>query len=289
MKLVKQKLHKITEFYQKKPKLLIPTIAVVTLLSFSIFECARAYYFEKEAEAYKTSVEVQNLQQTVTLLNESTVVPSAAYCDLSFEGLLADFNDAYEPIIEESRRPENLHKKLQEQAAQISPPPSYRSLAEFLPRPKNASELSDNLQEAVESLAVLAKLDARSEYCLQLSQVLARTYFLSDIKKPEGVGALFVGQVENFQINVGQAQEMMKKLKYPTDFEAEHVKIFEILNSVAINLRKDENKYTAFARNIEQDVNQLEATLSSIRDKSADLQKRPQEITLQAGSLKVNQ
>ena len=67
--------------------------------------------------------------------------------------------------------------------------------------------------------------------------------------------------------------------------QEEHLKILEFLNEVALDLRQDDNSYKQFAREIEEDLKTLDEALASIRAKTAELQKVPDNIALQASIL----
>jgi hypothetical protein len=102
------------------------------------------------------------------------------------------------------------------------------------------------------------------------------------LQKPESVSALLPGQLENFQVNISQAQEKLKTMKFPSIYQPSHLKINEIFVQIAKDLRLDDNSYTKFAREIEADVQALNETNHTISNLATDLRNRPKDIAIQA-------
>ncbi len=270
------------EYFTAKPKMLIPVAALVFLILFTIFESGRAIYYQKSVRNYKNSVAVLDIRDTVDKLNFVTQDnPPAIYCDLQLEGLLQENNEAYQQITE-NNQPGNLVSKLREQVKNAGSPPAFNSILQFVPNVRHARDTSQEIHGAIKNISSLTTFDVRSEYCINLSKVLSKVYFLPDIDSPEGVSALSVGQLENFQVNVSQAQKSLLIITPPPMFTEQHIEINNLLNTIALNLRENAYKYDEFSRRIEQDVQLLDKTLDDIRAKSIDLQSRPGQIAIQA-------
>ncbi len=286
MKHFKNIYRKTKDFFKRKPKAIIPVVALLSLLIFAGIECIRANAYLNSVETYKNSVEILNAKDTVEKLETSVKLSSKAYfCDISHSNLLPAFNEAYADFFSENNHPEALMPRLNTQLQTAGAPPSFSSLMNFLPKPRKAEKTSLDIKTAYLELTKLSKDNAINNYCINLETALVRTYFLQELKKPEGVSALLPGQIENFQTNVSQSQDLVKNMTFPTQFEQEHLKVLEFLNKVALDLDKDDNNYKQFARDIEADLKILDEALGGIRAKTADLQKVSDDIALQLSIL----
>ncbi len=291
-KLVQKARERATAFrvmIRKKPILLVPICAVITLLLFALFECGRAWAYLNSAETYSDSASMQSLQTKVDKLSRSVeIIPSAYYCDVSTENLIANFNEAYSALGPGDNAPEAIVATIKDELKLLTPPPAYSSYVDFLPRPKQARWQSVQMSQAAEKLQELTDQDIRSTYCLALQQALSRVYFMQDLQSPEGVAALLPGQIENFQTNVAQAIDLLTATAYPPQFEAEHIASIKNLQMVAVHLRADNNNYMQFARQIELDLKELQQVVVGLKNKSVDLQGRVTEIALQTQLLANN-
>lgn len=274
---------------RKKPILLVPICAVLTLLLFALVECGRAWVYLNSAETYRNSVSMQSLQTKVDKLNRAVeIIPSAYYCDISTVNLIANFNEAYSTLGPGDNAPEAVVATITDDLELLTPPPAYSSYVDFLPRPKQARVQSEQMSQAAAKLQELTKEDVRSTYCLALQQALSRVYFMQDLQSPEGVAALLPGQIENFQTNVSQAVDLLTATVYPSQFEAEHIASIKNLQMVSTHLRADDNNYTQFARQIELDLKELLQVFVGLKNESVDLQDRVTKIALQTQLLADN-
>lgn len=279
--------NKIKKIFLTHPKLVIPTVALVTIMMLGIFEFARATIYMNRVKVYKQTQAVVELSDKVNLLNRSVELASpAALCQVSHKNLLSQFNDAYRTFFADNVQAHQLLDDLYETSKSLPAPPRFWSLMTILPNVQDARSESSDMREARQTIQRLSERDARSEYCVAVSDALTRTYFLQDLQTPQGVSALFVGQIENFQVNVSQAQEMLVQIPFPTMFESEHTELVKLYQQIALNLREDDNNYTAFARRIETDVAQLELVLARLTQKSADLQTIPKQLTIAVDAFK---
>lgn len=286
MKYLKNRYLKIKDFFKRRPKVIIPVVAILSLFIFAGIECVRASAYLNSVDSYKNSVEILNAKDTVEKLQTAVKLSSKAYfCDVSHDDLLPAFNEAYADFFTENNHPEALIPKLNSQLEIAGSPPSFSSLMKFLPKPRQAELASREIKTAYTNLIELTKENEINKYCINLETALVRTYFLQDLKKPEGVSALLPGQIDNFQANVSQSQDLIKNMTFPSQFEQEHLKVLEFLNKVAGDLNKDDNNYKQFARDIEADLIILDEALASIRAKTTELQKIPDDIALQASIL----
>lgn len=286
MKKINNIYRKIRDYLKRRPKTIIPIVAFASLLIFAGVDCVRANLYLNSVDEYKNSGEILSVKDTVNQLQKSVKISSMSYfCDIELENLLAEFNEAYSDTYKENNNPETLMPVLHDQLKTAGSPPSFSSLMNFLPKPKVAEKLSQDINGAYLELTELSKENTVNNYCLNLESALVRIYFLQDLKKPEGVSALLPGQIDNFQTNVSQSQDLIVAMTFPTEFESEHLKILEFLNEVALDLRQDDNSYKQFARNIEDDLKILDEALTSIRAKTTKLQKVPDNIALQASVL----
>jgi len=287
MKKLKNTCTRLKNFFRRKPKAIIPVVFILSLIIFAVVECIRASLYISNVEDYKNSVGILDVQDTIEKLQTSVEISSRAYfCDISHDNLLPEFNTAYANFFNENNHPEALLPKLKTQLETAGGPPDFSSLMNFMPQPKRAEKLSLDVNNAYLKLTELTQENAINTYCINLETALVRTYFLQDLKKPEGVSALLPGQIDNFQTNIAQSQDLIKSMTFPSQFEQEHLKVLEFLNKVAGSLQKDDNNYKQFARSIEEDLKILDEVLASISNKTLELQLIPEKILLQANTLK---
>lgn len=285
MSFIKRAEHRAGHFILRYPKALILIAAVLFMMLFIGLESLRAQIFDAQLRNYKESSEVQVLNNTVErLASRAETGGDAALCELKLEGNIQGSNSAYKKGGEEDLQV--LMADVNARASEAVPYPAFHSMLRILPHIKARSEDSQNLSASIKSAQNLTKQDTKSSYCLQLLDVLSEVYFLESIRKPEGVAALRVGQVENFQVNVRKAQELLKGINSPTAFLDENTAVSEILNRLALNLRDDENNYEMFSRRIEIQTVELQLVLDSLASKSADLRDLPQRLYLETASLR---
>ena len=260
---------RVQGIYRKRPKLIIPTVAVGGFLLFSLFECVRARLYLANIEAYTHSTSVLNLVGAAeNLLHADDKQSGSLFCQFSLSEISDNTDIAYEAY--------------QRAIAEVSKPPVYSSIMRFLPKPKKARQTSVEFAGAYTRLQQLAETDIRSKYCAELSDALRNLDFMTDLQKPESVSALLPGQLENYQIQVAKAREVLQGMSFPSDFSSEHADLFRTIDQVGVHLRGDDNKYTTFARVIEGGLDSITEILVRIQEKSLDLQLRPVEISLQA-------
>ncbi len=179
----------------------------------------------------------------------------------------------------------SIYDGLKKTVENLPEPPTFQSFAVFLPQANKARKDSSQTNTAHNTVKSLFDEDVRSTYCTQLATILSSIYFVEDLQKPEAVSALQVGQVEDFQVKIAKAQDKLVALGFPSDFQQEHSQITELLSQYAKTLRSDDNKYVSFARSMEATNKQLTALLSSIAQKTADLQERTKDLKIAAASL----
>lgn len=283
----KHGLNKAKEILNRRPFLAIPIVVVVTVFLYGGVEHTRAAYFMRRAEEYRNSARVQTLLSDIDTLNKSVLVAPAAYfCNIDLENLLPDFNSAYIALGQGNNAPDAVMDRLKSDIETAKNTPSFRSYLTGLRSVERAQTESKKLNSAIIRLSELTAENDRSTYCQSLQDALSRTYFLQSISTPEGVSALLPGQVENFQINVTQAQELLLRMHVPDEFKQEHEKLHEAYEQVASILKSDDNAYVRFSRDIERQVLGIDETLQSVRTKASDRQAIPTEIMLSAAALR---
>jgi hypothetical protein len=276
---------KIRDYFEKKPKMIIVVTALVFFLSLIVFEYIRASIYLNTVDDYKKSEAILRVKETADKLTRASQVKQPAiFCDIDHKDLLKEVNKAYDNLTNENN-PELLISMLNSSVKQAGSPPIFNSFLQFIPKIHQARIINQEIQGSMEALASLTTTDERSSYCTSLVGVLGEIYFLTSIETPEGVSALFVGQLENFQVNTKQAQKTLQAISPPTVFIDQHTELNQLLNKIALDLRNNSNKYIEFSRIIEKDVDQLEIILGNIKSKTQDLQSRPSQIALQASLL----
>ena len=252
--------------------MVIPVTIIIFVILFSIFESVRAILYINGLKDYKNSVSVLQLKDSIVNLQNLVSDGSSSYfCSIDQSKLST--SDA-------ENNATKVMKTVNEQIKIVGQTPVYNSLVNFLPKPKNAKKLSNDLNQASLDIVKLSTEDARSDYCVKLENALYNSKFLQDLQKPEGVSALLPGQLENYQSKLKNTQETMLAMKFPTEFKEDHVKAIEVLNKVAVDLRADDNNYKQFSRSIEADLKSLDEVLASIRSKTLDLQDTPKQIDI---------
>ncbi len=280
-------LGKIKRFYVQKPMRLLPTVALLTVLTFGVEECVRARYYLQQISYYKNSSRALQLHDTVQALQKSVEsTHSALYCDVRLQEAIDSASTSYRVSLAQQSDAHSLNATLQEHIGELSPPPAFSSLVEFLPGPSQARILSEELADSVQSLQVLTQKNARSEYCLELSNVLEDVYFIQQLTKPEGVHALLAGQLENYQIKAQGALDKLLVMKFPVQYADEHDGITAAVSQLTLNLVRNENDVLSYAGYMQDNYDQLIEQLESIEKKSIDLQEIPKNIALQASYLR---
>lgn len=284
MSFITQSERRAIHFIVKYPKSLIAIAGITFLLLFTGFESLRAWMYDTQVENYRHSARVMELTDAIDrLVVEAAKGGKPEFCDLTLRNNIGGYNAAYqEQKGEDSLLTEAVHAKAQTAV----PSPAFHSLLNFLPHIKKRVVLSRELRESTEVALNLTKQDNRSQYCTSLLDVFSEVYFLESIRRPEGVAALSVGQVENFQTNVKKAQTSLASIPVPPIVADEHGHIQEILNSLALHLREDENDFVTFSRRIEMQSVELEMVLETLRDKTADLQAIPSQLYLHVEPLR---
>lgn len=287
MSFFKKAEHKAIHFIVKRPKYLILIAGVVFLVLFSALETVRAQLFMLQLDNYRTSARVEALNDSVDRLVAQTEKGGGgpALCELSLDGNIVGYNVAYQTQ-SNMQTTEDLMRAVHDRAMQALPSPAFYSVLNFLPHIKSKQDTSEAAARALNQEVNLTKQDTQSQYCLRLLSVLSEVYFLKTISTPEGVSAMRVGQVENFQTNVRKAQEALKAIIPPPEFADEHVQLTEILNHIALHLREDENDFVSFSRRIEMQTSELAIVLQSLHDKSAHLRNVPGNLYLESTILR---
>lgn len=277
----KNDLKKVVSMLNRKPLLCVPIVALISGLLFVAIEQARAEFFIKNAEDYRNSATVQTLLSDIDTLNRSVLVAPAAYfCNLDLENLLPDFNNAYLSLGQGNNAPDAVMSRIRSDIELTKNVPYFHSYLTVLPTVERAHLESKELNSALARLRELSAENERSEYCQSLQEILGRTYFIESIRKPEGVSALFPGQIENFQINLSQAQEALDALPAIDNSIEVHAGLRRALSSLSLILKGDENNYVMFSRAVEEQYTEIESLLESLRSKNQDLQDIPAQLAL---------
>lgn len=279
--------HRLIHFLVRKPKSLVVIAAVVFFILFLGLESLRAQLYEMQVADYRQSARVQSFNDSINRLVVETEKGKngAGLCNMTLRDNIAGYNNAYKTS---EYTTEALLKEVHDNTNAALPSPAFRSLLQNLPHIASRVRESEEIQNGLEKAVNLTNQDNRMSYCLALLDVLSEVYFLPSISKPEGVAALSVGQVENFQTNTKKAQTKLKGITPPAEFLSEHTSIIEICNRIALHLREDENDLEMFSRRIELQTLELDMVLRSIHDKSMDLQKIPGRLYLETEALRRN-
>ena len=279
MKFLRTIAAKIRSYYANHPKLATAISLVLFFIIFCGIEASRAAWYSRTVGSYKNSAAVMEMRDTVDKISRSATITRSAYlCDIALENLTPQLDQESIEFSQENNHLQVLVPKVHDQIATLKTAPKFYSLAVFLPQVKAAKKQSSELEQARTKLSLLTKPDARSDYCTALEEALIKVYFIMTLQKPEGVEALFPGQLENFQVVVQQSQEEAQKLSYPTKYEQEHLAINKLLVQLEKDLKTNDNNTVAFSRRIEQNVLQLNDELNMLQQKAEDLSRLPGEL-----------
>ncbi len=266
-----------------KPKVFMLFMAIGTVLLVCLFEYGRAWFYMRSVESYRSSANMQMLQQDVDKLVRSVELMTPPYfCHITAPNLLTSADSAYVTERNSELTPEKIVSRLRDQFQLVDHPPAYSTLAPSFLLIKKAQSESAKMHDAVLKLKELVTDDVRSGYCLELTDALSQVYFIKDIQTPEGVSALLPGQVEDFQVRVSKTKETLLSMRFPEPFTTQHTDFIRILNEIAVSLRQNENNYVEFARRLGAEKLEIDGLLETIRSQTTDLQQRPMQIALTA-------
>lgn len=281
MKTLKQLIIKTKEFVTKQPKAIIVIAFVGFLIVISGAEYARAHVYLSSTVSYKNSVRVLSLKDTAERFNREVAdSASPVYCSFDLEGFTKGASTTDADLANANNRPGVLARELNEYAEKAAPSPAFSSLLQFLPKVRLARTVSQEMAISLKEIKNLTSEDSRSTYCLELVSVLSEVGFVNNLKAPQGVSALHIGQLDNFQANVSRAQDELLSLTPPTQFIDQHVAINQFLNDLRLDLLEDSNDYMGFAANISDGYDQLSSALDGLELGSADLLPKADQIAL---------
>lgn len=246
------------------------------------FECNRARVYQNRVDDYRTSDAVVSLRQDIDQLAQysSGDVPMAVFCRLSMSEIayfVTGVSDRI-PVRNEEKFLTEIHAGVEA----VSPAPSFNSMLQILPRIREARIASEELHEGLVDIKNLTTQDTRSEYCFNLYEILAQLYFVDILRTEQGVSALHVGQIENFRLDVNDAQEKLQALAPPKPYANQHRALNDFLNDLRSDLQASTNQYTTFSRTIESDYLTLESILAEIEAGATDLAERPEQLLIRS-------
>ncbi|MFZ1684062.1 MAG: hypothetical protein WAU88_08005, partial [Candidatus Zixiibacteriota bacterium] len=155
MKKIRKYYKKLQSLFKRKPKIIIPVVALLFILILMLAECIRATVYLNRVEDYKKSVKVVNLQDSVAKLQKTVKSSSTSYlCNIDQNKL----ESGNEPSVG------SLITDVRDQIELAKPTPAFSSLLDFLPRPKKARAVSVDLKNATDQIATTVLVDARSTY-----------------------------------------------------------------------------------------------------------------------------
>lgn len=272
---IKTRFKTLQNVISKQPRYVIIIAAVVFLVVATGFEQLRAVVYLNHVDKYNNSEQTRAAIEIVDSMQQQG--SSSELCNLDAAGSISVKSNAY-PV--KDIGVVGPISRLRDQLSKILPSPTYNSYFRFLPKVSQARKRSNQMVTASNNLVDLVKLDDRTEYCRGLQDVLSAVYFLNSLKTPQGVSALHVGQIEDFQVSLSKAQRALLELESPTLFRNDHSAINDALNSAALSLRSDTNAYRQFSRDIELSTSAVAVAVESIRQKSEDLQSKPSDLLL---------
>ena len=268
----------------------MPIVFLSAIVVFAAGECIRARLYIASAESYKQSVEVLELQDAVEMLQRSAENDTAGlYCKIQLLSDQSSSSPNYSVTTKANSVTRNaaaLHDQIYEHIRYIDTPPSYSSLLDVLPKPKEATSLSIEMSQAVDRIKSLTVKDERSQYCLKLEEAIGKIAFIRELSRPEGVEALLVGQLDNYRNNVQKSVVEVNNIYPPKAYADEHLRIIGVLTELSETINMNDRDAEAFSDRVGKHAIDIAATLERISAKSSDLKNIPYEIGLSAEQLK---
>ncbi len=270
----------IRSFLKRDPIVISVLFALLLFGVYCAVEVARVNSYQRSIDNYQTSPRVQNLLSSIDRL---AVVAgrgdTSSLCLLDTKSLFNLSEIVSEDVLADisshanSLRGEN---------------PRFASAAVFLESVRDARTASFELQKSMHNIDSTASVGARSAYCSELAEVLSQISFMKELSTTSGVAALYVGQIENLQVNLKQAQKRFNEIRrIPTQFADQHQAISNSLQSLAILLQAEPTDEAAYSRSVAEEVASIDAELMAIRTSTSDMHSIPEQLLLYSAALRT--
>jgi hypothetical protein len=250
------------------------------MLTYSAVELWRSNQYISTAEEYKKSAKVQNLVAEINRLSQAIEAGDGALlCDLSVGKTVKEGSpqDTY-----------TMLSTINTQATQLLDDwPSFASAALHVAEVRESREMSGDIDRAITTLYELSEPNKLSAYCYELATVLSESEFLADIAKREGVSALFVGQIENFEGRFKEIEKEVASLNaVPQEVSSHHQEIVDIYASIGPLLRENTQDFVAYSARINEKLLALDVVLQDIRKTAEQLEGLPEQLQIQSAILR---
>jgi len=262
-------------------KIVLITMAVF-MVGLVIFEISSYQSYLGKIEAFKNSDDITALQSDI---DELAVMGEqgrdAGMCQL-------DVNSAFtaDAASEAARSKELIASINQLTTDNADAVPGYWTLVAVTNTQK--STLTDN-RAASDSIVRIRKLsqpNVYAQYCRTITQLFASAAYLNDLSRPEGVAALFVGQRNNFLVNIENSVAQFKSIeRVPASLAEEHGKLDSLFTNFSELLRGDTNNIAVFSSLIANNLQQADQVFESISNKTKDVNTLPEELVLLSSNL----
>lgn len=164
--------------------------------------------------------------------------------------------------------------------------PTYWTLIAATVTQKSALNGNRSIESSLAQIRNLSQPNTHAQYCRTVAEVFGSAAYLNDLSRPEGVAALFVGQRENFLVNIENSVAAFKSIdKVPSSLAEEHGQLDRLFTSFSELLRGDRNNISEFSRLIANNLQQVESVFDSIKDKTQDIQSLPADMLLLSSTL----
>lgn len=279
---------KVSRSVLARPRSMIVCGFIGFFMLLFLVDSLRAYLYTYSAKAYIHSQNVQALHADIASFAELSANgrSNAVLCSFTMRDLVAPADsDVVNASSQTLHAPVETFDRIHDRAKNGPPSPAFFSLLRYLPHINTARSSSIRLKNARGAITNLTKQDSTTQYCSSLVDVLSKVYFINDLQSAQGVSALRVGQLENFQVNVDQAQQKLLALSPPQTLVSQHKALNEFFNDIRLDLREDDTQINDFSRLIQADYLNLQSILQDMQLATQDLQAIPDQLLIHSAEL----
>jgi len=262
-------------------KIVLITIAVF-MVGLVIFEVISYQSYLGKIEAFKNSDDITALQSDIdelAVMGEQS--RDAGMCQLDVNSTFTA--DAASDAVRSEELLASVNQLATENADAV---PGYWTLVAATTTQK--STLTDNrtTSNSIDQIRKLSEPDVYAQYCRTITRVFASAAYLNDLSRPEGVAALFVGQRNNFLVNIENSVAQFKSIeKVPASLAEEHGELDSLFTNFSELLRGDTNNIVVFSNIIANNLQQADQIFESISDKTKYIHTLSDELVLLSSAL----
>ena len=273
--------HKISGYTLSHFKIVLITIAVF-MAGLVMFEIVSYQIYSERIEAFKNSDDIVVLRANIdalAVMGEQS--RDTGVCQLNIE---STFN--VDAAINAARSEELVQSINQLATANEHAVPAYWTLVAATRSQKSALKDNRTASNSITQIRKISQSNVYAQYCSTITQVFASAAYLNDLSRPEGVAALFVGQRNNFLVNIENSVAQFKSIdKVPVSLADEHGDLDRLFSNFSELLRGDRFNIVVFSNLIANNLQQADEIFESISNKTKDVHTLPEELVLLSSNL----